>query len=256
MNKLFFLGTGTSCGIPVLGCQCNTCISDDPKDTRFRTSAYIVMEQDTNILIDVGPDFRLQALRHHIRQLDGILITHSHNDHIGGLDELRQLNFLMKCHLDVYGDARSLREIQERFSYIFKKTQIGGGKPQLNLHLIEGCHEFSIQKQSVLPVEVFHGEISILGFQLNGLSYITDANDIPPATLKILKHTEILVINALRFREHTTHFTLEQTLEIIRQIQPRTAYLVHMTHDIKHAEVQKMLPANVHLAYDNLEVEF
>lgn len=256
LKKLFFLGTGTSSGVPVLGCNCETCISDDPKDKRFRTSAYIITEQGTRILIDVSPDFRLQALKHKINRLDGALITHTHNDHIGGLDELRQLNFLMKRNIDIYGNALALQEIQSHFSYIFRETQEGGGKPQLSLHLIEAQQEFWIKEQKILPIEVFHGKIAILGFRMDGLTYITDASFLPPATLKTLNPTKILVINALRFKEHPTHFTLEQALAMIRQIQPRTAYLVHMTHDIKHAEAEKMLPDNVHLAYDNLEVEF
>ena len=254
MIKLFFLGTGTSSGIPVLGCNCATCGSSDPKDKRFRTSAYITTADGTNILIDVSPDFRLQALKHNIHWLDGVLLTHTHNDHIGGLDELRQLNFVMKRNIGVYGNALTLQEIQTRFEYIFKETQKGGGKPQLDLHLIEAQQEFLIKEQKILPIEVFHGKIAILGYKMDGLAYITDASYLPPTTLKSLENTEILVINTLRFRPHPTHFSLDQTLAMIQYIKPRTAYLVHMTHDIKHAEVEQMLPANVHLAYDDLEV--
>jgi phosphoribosyl 1,2-cyclic phosphate phosphodiesterase len=256
LNKLFFLGTGTSSGVPIVGCQCDTCLSDNPKDKRFRTSAYINTEQGTKILIDVGPDFRLQALKHKIHWLDGVLITHTHNDHIGGLDELRQLNFVMKRNVDIYGNALTLKEIQTRFSYIFKETQKGGGKPQLDLHLIEAQQEFSIKEQKILPIGVFHGKMPILGFKIDSLTYITDASYIDPFTLKMLRNPDILVINTLRFKYHPTHFTLEQTLEMIRKIQPRKAYLVHMTHDIKHAEVEKMLPEHVYLAYDNLEIDF
>jgi phosphoribosyl 1,2-cyclic phosphate phosphodiesterase len=214
------------------------------------------MDQGARILIDVGPDFRLQALRHDIQWLDGILITHTHNDHIAGLDELRQLNFVMKRHIPIYGTALTLEEIRTRFNYIFRATPKGGGKPKLDLNLIEAQREFSIHGQQIFPIEVFHGELPILGFKIGGLSYITDASALPPATLDALNPTEILVINALRFRDHPTHFTLEQALEIIQQVRPRKAYFVHMTHDIKHADVEKMLPDHVHLAYDNLEVEF
>jgi phosphoribosyl 1,2-cyclic phosphate phosphodiesterase len=162
----------------------------------------------------------------------------------------------MKRHIPIYGAALTLEEIRTRFNYIFRTTQKGGGKPQLELHLIEAQREFSIHEQQIFPIEVFHGELPILGFKIDGLSYITDASALPPATLDALNPTEILVINALRFRYHPTHFTLEQALEIIQQVQPRKAYFVHMTHDIKHADVEKMLPEHVHLAYDNLEVEF
>jgi phosphoribosyl 1,2-cyclic phosphate phosphodiesterase len=253
--KLRFLGTGTSSGIPVLGCNCATCCSLDSKDKRFRTSAYIITKQGTKILIDVSPDFRLQGIKHRIHWLDGVLITHTHNDHIGGLDELRQLNFVMKRNIAVYGNALALQEIRIRFDYIFKETQKGGGKPQLDLHLIEAQQEFSIKEQKILPLEVFHGQIAILGYKINGLSYITDASYLAPATLTSLENTEILVINALRFRPHSTHFSLEQTLDMIERIKPQKAYLVHMTHDIKHADVEKMLPEHVHLAYDNLEID-
>ena len=255
-NILHFLGTGTSSGIPILGCRCPTCISDDPRDIRFRTSAYIDMADGTKILIDVGPDFRLQALRHDITHLDGILITHSHHDHIGGLDELRQLNFLMKRNIDMYGNALSLEEIQSRFDYIFKETQEGGGKPQLDLHWLEAGRKFFINRQKIFPLAVMHGEIPILGFQIGGLSYITDANYLPPESFEHIQHTPVLVINALRYRTHPTHFHLEQTLQLIREIQPERAYLVHMTHDMKHAEVETTLPPNVFLAYDNLEIRF
>jgi len=256
VNKLIFLGTGTSSGIPVIGCQCATCLSDDPRDQRWRTSAYLETGQGVKLLIDIGPDFRVQALRHRIHWLDGVLITHSHNDHIAGLDELRQLNAVMNRPAAIYGNALALAEIRERFSYIFRKTQEGGGKPQVDLRLIQAQRVFSINDQQILPLEVRHGEISILGFRLDGLSYITDASYLSPETLASLKQTEVLVINALRFRSHPTHFTLEQTLEMITQIQPRRAYLVHMTHDMRHAEVAKLLPPHVQLAYDNLEISW
>ncbi len=256
MNTLLFLGTGTSSGIPVLGCTCATCMSDDPRDRRFRTGAYIVLERGTKLLIDIGPDFRLQALFHQIYWIDGILITHSHQDHIGGLDELRQLNFLMKRHIPLYGNALSLKEIQARFDYIFKTTQKGGGKPQVDLHCVNAGQEFSIHHQRILPLAVMHGQLQVLGYQIGGLSYITDASYLSRETCDRLKQTDVLVINALRYREHPTHLTLEQTLDIIERIQPRVAYLIHMTHDIRHSDVEKTLPSSVHLAYDNLKIEF
>lgn len=254
MKKLIFLGTGTSSGIPVVGCQCATCLSKDPRDQRFRTSAYLETERGTKLLIDIGPDFRLQALRHRIHWLDGILITHSHNDHIAGLDELRQLNAVMKRPAAIYGNDQTLAEIRERFGYIFRQSQHGGGKPQVDLHPIQARQVFSVNEQQILPLEVHHGAMAILGFRFDGLSYITDANYLSPETLASIKQTEMLVINALRFRYHPTHFTLEQTLEMIAQIQPRRVYLIHMTHDMRHAEVAKLLPPHVQLAYDNLEI--
>lgn len=254
MYTLCFLGTGTSSGIPVLGCSCATCCSTDPRDQRFRTSAFLTTPQGAKILIDVGPDFRLQGLRHHIHWVDGILITHGHHDHIGGLDELRQLNFIMRRNVAIYGNALALQEIQTRFDYIFKETQKGGGKPQVDLHPIEPDGEFTLHEQRIRPLNVLHGQIPILGYQCDGLAYITDASYLAPATIAQVQGTDVLVINALRHKPHSTHFSLEQTLDIIRQIQPRRAYLVHMTHDIKHAEVERILPERVYLAYDNLEI--
>ncbi len=254
MNKLIFLGTGTSSGIPALGCHCATCLSEDPRDQRFRTSAYLETGQGTKLLIDIGPDFRLQALKHRLYWLDGVLITHSHNDHIAGLDELRQLNALMNRPVAIYANAETLAEIRARFGYIFRNTQEGGGKPQVDLKLIQAQRVFSVNEQQILPLEVHHGEMSILGFRFDGLSYITDASYLSPETLERLRKTEVLVINALRFCYHPTHFTLEQTVDVISQIQPRRAYLVHMTHDIRHAEVAKSLPSYIQLAYDNLEI--
>ena len=256
MSTLLFLGTGTSSGIPMLGCDCATCTSCDPRDTRFRTSAYVVTDQGVKLLIDAGTDFRLQALTHQLHWLDGILITHSHHDHIGGIDELRQINFVMQRHIELYGRASALEEIRERFSYIFKDTQKGGGKPQLNLIEVHAFQEFQINGQPILPLDVRHGQIPIFGYRIGGLSYITDASYLPPETLEQIHGTPLLVINALHFQPHSTHFNLEQALEMIERIQPGAAYLVHVSHRVKHADVEQTLPSNVQLAYDNLIVEF
>ncbi|PID58610.1 hypothetical protein CSB45_03440 [candidate division KSB3 bacterium] len=255
-HTLCFLGTGTSSGVPILGCRCPTCVSDDPRDARLRTSAYLCMADGSRIVIDVGPDFRQQALRHRIEHLDGILITHSHHDHIGGLDELRQLNFLMKREIDIYGNALTLREIQTRFNYIFNTTQEGGGKPRLALHQSEPGQAFSLKGWTVHPLAVMHGALPISGFQIEGLSYITDASSLPADTLERIRYTPLLVVNALRYAPHPTHFHLDQTLDLIREVQPERAYLVHMTHDIKHADAQRFLPPHVAFACDNLELQF
>jgi len=255
-NTLTFLGTGTSSGVPVIGCTCATCRSDDPHDKRFRTSAYVVSQHGARLLIDVGTDFRLQALQHQIHWLDGILLTHGHHDHIGGIDDLRQLNFLMQRSINLYGNALALAEVRTRFDYIFKHTQKGGGKPQLELHEINAPTPLSVNGQTIVPLAVLHGELPILGFQFDGLSYITDASALPPATMQALQHTDVLVLNALRLLPHSTHFSLAEALAIIRDLQPRRAYLIHLTHDLKHADIAHTLPPNVFLAHDNLTIEF
>jgi phosphoribosyl 1,2-cyclic phosphate phosphodiesterase len=240
--------------VPIVGCHCEVCTSADPKDRRFRTSAFIVTESGTNILIDIGPDFREQALKHHIERLDGVLITHSHQDHIGGLDELRQINFVMKKKIDIFGTILSLEEIERRYDYIFKETQTGGGKPQVNLNKISDV--FNIKETKIIPIPVLHGEIPILGFRIGGLSYITDASFIPEKSMELLNGTETLVINALRFDPHPTHFGLAQAVDIINLIRPRQAYLIHLTHQFSYERDSGNLPAGIHFAYDGLQITF
>lgn len=252
MSELVFLGTGTSSGLPVLGCHCEVCSSADPRDTRLRTSACVRTDSGETILLDAGPDFRIQALRAGIERTDGVLVTHAHQDHIGGLDELRQINFAMKRSIPVYGNTRALEEIRRRFDYVFRPTQEGGGKPKLDL--IEVGGEFSVGKTAVLPLPVLHGDIPILGYRIGGLSYVTDASRIPEETLERMKGSEILVLNALRYEPHPTHFSLGQALETIDRIRPREAYLVHLTHHFLHARDGAKLPANVFFATDGLAI--
>jgi phosphoribosyl 1,2-cyclic phosphate phosphodiesterase len=252
MAELTFLGTGTSSGVPVLGCACRVCTSADPRDKRLRTSAIVRADSGANILIDTGPDFRYQSLKHKIFRADGVLITHAHQDHIGGLDELRQLNFLMKKEVDIYGNGLALDEIRNRFDYIFKPTQEGGGKPRLRLN--EVTKTFSIGELEIIPIPVLHGIIPILGYRIGDISYITDASRIPPESMKLLEGTKALVLNALRPEPHPTHFSLDEALEIAAKVGAESTYLVHMTHHFKQEEDGKKLPKNVFFAYDGLAV--
>jgi len=254
MAKIIFLGTGTSSGVPIPGCRCDVCTSEDPKDNRLRTSAYIELDNGAKILIDAGPDLRQQILRYNIEWIDGILITHSHQDHIGGIDELRQLNFIMKRRIPVYGNRIAIKEIKNRFSYIFRKTQEGGGKPEVDLITVKS--EFKIANQKIIPIPVLHGKIPILGYRMDGLSYITDASFISDNSKKILQGTKILVINALRYERHPTHFSIGEAIEISKEINPEKTFFVHLTHHFKHNLDSRKFPEGVYFAYDGLEVYF
>ena len=251
MMQITFLGTGTSTGIPQIGCTCPVCTSANPKDNRLRTSA-VVSVNGKNILIDCGPDFRQQVLRAGIGRIDAVLITHIHYDHTGGIDDLRP--FGGKHTLPIYLEAPVAEGIRTRLPYCFG-DHLYPGVPNIRLQEI-GIEPFSIEDIEVTPIRVMHYKLPILGYRIGGLVYITDALTIPDEEYAKMKQVDVLVINALRKQPHLSHQTLAEALRVIERVQPREAYLVHMSHHMGlTAEVEKELPPHVHFAYDGLVVE-
>lgn len=251
MMQITFLGTGTSTGIPQIGCTCPVCTSTDPKDNRLRTSV-VVSVNGKNILIDCGPDFRQQVLRSGIGRIDAVLITHIHYDHTGGIDDLRP--FGGKHTLPIYLEVPVAEGIRTRLPYCFG-DHLYPGVPNIRLQEI-GVEPFSIENIEVTPIRVMHYKLPILGYCIGGLVYITDALTIPDEEYAKMKQVDVLVINALRKQPHLSHQTLAEALRVIERVQPREAYLVHMSHHMGlTAEVEKELPPHVHFAYDGLVVE-
>ena len=251
MIQITFLGTGTSTGIPQIGCTCPVCTSTDPKDNRLRTSAMISVN-GKNILIDCGPDFRQQMLRSHLRRIDAVLITHIHYDHTGGIDDLRP--FGENRMLPIYMESSVAEGIRNRLPYCFADHRYPG-VPNIMLQEI-GMEPFTIEGITVTPIRVMHYKLPILGYRIGGLAYITDALTIPETEYEKLEGVDVLVINALRKQPHLSHQTLNEALQVIGRVNPREAYLVHMSHHMGlTAEVEKELPPHVHFAYDGLTVE-
>lgn len=251
--KLTFLGTGTSQGVPIIGCPCRVCSSTNPFDKRLRSSV-LIRNETLTIAIDAGPDFRHQMLREKVGALDAILLTHEHRDHIAGLDDVRAFNYIQKRAMDIYAEERVQEEIRKQFLYAFEHDKYPG-VPNLNLHTI-GEKKFTIQGMSIVPIRVMHYKLPILGFRIGDLTYITDASNITVDEKKKFSDTKILIINALRMEEHPTHFNLRRALQLIEEISPKKAYITHISHQMGlYYEVQKELPANVFLAHDGLSLD-
>lgn len=250
--RITFLGTGTSQGVPVIGCTCEVCQSLDFRDKRLRTSVHIET-QNQSLVVDTGPDFRQQMLREQIKRIDAILFTHAHRDHTAGLDDVRAYNFIQEMDMPVYGTQPVLEQLQVEYAYAFAK-QYYPGIPRITLNQIDG-QAFTVNGVDVVPLPVLHLKMPVLGFRIQNFSYITDANFIPDETLERLKGTEILVLNALQRAEHISHFNLQQALAMVERIKPAQTYLTHISHKLgMHADVAKELPANVSLAFDGLQI--
>lgn len=248
--KVTVLGSGTSKGIPEIGCRCEVCQSEDPHDKRMRASV-LVQTNDQNILIDVSPDFRSQALLHDIHDVDAVLLTHSHYDHVGGLDDLRPMCVFGDVPLYMRSDVNG--DLHRRLDYCFREHPYPG-VPQFETHVIDS-RPFDINGVKIVPIEVFHGKLPIYGYRIGNFAYITDANSIEQSEKEKLYGVDTLIVNALRHRKHFAHFSIDQALDLIREIQPRQAYLTHLSHEAgTHIALDKELPDNVHPAYDGLAI--
>lgn len=252
--RVTFLGTGTSHGVPMIGCDCATCRSMDPRDRRLRPSIYLEVPGRTSILVDSATDLRQQALANGITRVDAVLYTHSHADHILGLDELRRFNMIQRAPIPCYADAPTWDALKRTFFYVFDGVEReGGGIPQLEPREIVG--PFEVSGVRVEPVPLLHGRLPILGFRFGSLAYLTDCSAIPAASWPLVVGVETLVIDALRHKPHATHFNVEQALAAVERIAPRRTFFTHMAHDLPHVETCARLPRGVELAYDGLVLD-
>jgi len=247
------LGTGTSQGVPIIGCDCKVCASTDKKNKRLRCSVLIEMDDGFTFVIDTGPDFRYQMLRTKVKRLDAVLFTHDHKDHTAGLDDVRAFNFLQQKPMDIFATEDVQRSLQKAFDYVFSGSNYPG-IPKVNLHTIKNAN-FSIEGVEIIPIEVWHYKLPVLGFRIKDFTYITDANRIEEAELLKVKGSKILIINALRKEKHISHFTLDEAMEVAKKLEVEQVYFTHISHQMGlHQVVDNGLANGMNLAYDGLEL--
>ncbi len=246
--KITFLGTGTSSGVPMIGCECEVCLSTDKKDKRFRSSI-LVQSPLATLVVDAGPDFRCQMLKHKVKKLDAVVLTHSHKDHIAGMDDLKAFTYFTKKPMKVYADKPTEAAVQREFYYAFSDTRYPG-TPQFDMNLITG-EPFLIVDIPIIPVPVWHMRMPVLGFRFGKFTYITDANRIDEIEKDKIKGSEVLVLNALRKEKHVSHFNLEEAIDLSRELKIPVTYFTHISHQLgKHEVIERELPEGIHLAYD------
>ena len=251
--KITLLGTGTSQGIPVIGCECKACLSDDKRDDRLR-SGILAQSNGNNVLVDTGPDLRQQMLKVGINHVDGVLYTHEHNDHVIGLDDIRPFNYIQRSDIPFYGLSRVLNDIENRFAYVFSENPYPGA-PRATLHPINSGNIFFIGDIEVMPVGVMHGALPILGYRFGDFAFITDASLIGESSKKLLEGTKVLVLSALRKEVHHSHFSLTEAIAIIQEMKIEKAFLTHISHKMGITlDWEKELPDNIFPAYDGLEI--
>ena len=250
--RLTFLGTGTSTGVPTLACRCPVCTSSDPRDKRTRPS--VLLEFDGRaVVIDTAPDFRQQALREGMERLDAVLFTHTHADHVLGLDDVRVFYFRQRQPIPIYASSRSMDDIRRIFSYIFDQTYPYGGIAKLDPHIIDG--PFDLWGERLIPLPVLHGNLPVLGFRFGKTAYVTDFSAIPDSTIPLIEGLDVLILDALRHKPHPTHSSLEQSLDWVERLKPRRAFFTHIAHELGHEVTNAVLPPHVRLAYDGLRLD-
>ncbi len=253
-GKVIFMGTGTSSGVPMLGCGCDVCKSPDARDKRLRSSVYVEYE-GLKLLVDAGPDFRTQMLREDISHIDAVLLTHNHKDHTGGLDDIRSFNYFERRAFPIYCEEYVQESLRKEYSYAFDEHPYPGA-PQYELHTITEA-PFSIAGVEIVPVRALHYRLPVLGFRFGAFGYLTDACKISEEELRKFRGVDIFVVNAIRFEKHISHFTLAEALEVIEKVGAKRSFLTHLSHQLpRHAELQKLLPAGVEPAFDGLQLVF
>ncbi len=250
--SILVLGSGTSVGVPMVGCHCKACISTDPRDKRLRPSVLLKLE-DKRVLIDTAPDFRYQALHYGIERLDAILYTHAHADHILGLDDVRPFNFMQKGNIPFYASEEAWKVIERTFSYVFDSRPSESSRPRLTPNIFNG-DSISVAGTSIQPVRALHGHGTVYGFRFGDCAYLTDHSEIPPESEELLTDLDVLFLDALRHNPHPTHSTVEESLRTVERLRPKRAFFTHISHDLVHAPTEARLPPHVRIAYDGLEI--